>query len=125
MKKRLHDKKAGLALLSVLVVISIIEVVFRLGCMRESLVTTSNAGEPLASAIFAVIIMIMSLKGKDRAAYICYGAWLACFVLDQMFGLPGMIAQIVANISSIGVTSIIVRTIIMLCIIAIGALIVE
>ena len=125
MKKRLHDKKAGLALLAVLVIISLIEVVFRLACMRESLITTSNAGEPLASAVFAIVIMFLTFKGKDRACFICYGAWLACFVLDQVFGFPGMIAQIVANATHIGVASIIIRVIIMGCIIAIGALVAE
>ena len=125
MKKRLHDKKAGIAILTSLIVLSLVEVIFRLACMRESLVTTSNAGEPLASAIFAIVIIFLTFKGKDRACFICYGAWLACFVLDQAFGFPGMIAQIVANATHIGVASIIIRVIIMCCIIAIGALVAE
>ena len=125
MKKRLHGKRAGIVILSLLIIVSLVEAVFRLACMRESLVTTANAGEPLASAIFAIAIIVLSLKGKDRACYICYGAWLACFVLDQLFGFPGIVAQIVANASDIGVTSIIVRAIIMLCIVAIGGLLVE
>lgn len=126
MKKRLHDKKAGLVLLSVLLVLSVTEVVFRLGCMRENLLSTSNAGVPLATAIFAVMIMIFTLRGKHRICYICYGAWLACFVLDQAFGLPGMIGNLVVNFSDPGMTtSIVLRLLTMICIVGIGALLVE
>ena len=125
MKTKLQGKKAGLLILAILVIISVVEVIFRLACVRQSLITTSNAGEPLASAVFAIVIMFLTLKGKERACFICYGAWLACFVLDQVFGFPGMIAQIVANATHIGVASIIIRAIIMVCIIAIGALIAE
>ena len=46
MKKRLHDQKAGIAILTALFIISLLEVVFRVGCLRQSLLTTTNAGQP-------------------------------------------------------------------------------
>ena len=125
MKKRYHDKKAGIIILSVLIVISVLEVVFRIGCMRQSLLTTTNVGEPLATAIFAVILIAFTLAGKQRICYICYGAWLACFTLDQIFGLPGMLVNVAVNMFNPGIVSIMIRLVAMICIIAIGALIVE
>ena len=73
MKKRLHDQKAGIAILSALFITSLLEVVFRVGCLRQSLLTTTNAGQPLATAIFAAMLLIFTLKGKHRICYLCYG----------------------------------------------------
>jgi hypothetical protein len=67
----------------------------------------------------------LTAKGKDRACYILYGAWLACFVMDQIFGLPGMIVTMITTIAYGGNVSIIIRVVVMICIIAIGALLVE
>ena len=92
MKKRLHDKKAGVALLLVLIVLSLAEVIFRATAMGlETVLTTANLGEQLAVFALAVTILILTAKGKDRACYICYGAWIGYFVLDQLFELFGVI----------------------------------
>ena len=126
MKKRLHDKKAGIAILISLIIISLAELIFRAVAMGlEAVLTTSNFGEQLVTIILSAFIIIMTLKGKDRICYICYGAWLGCFVFDQMFGLPSMITNMVVNISNPGILSIVIRVIVMICIIAIGALLVE
>ena len=91
MKKRLHDKKAGIAILATLIIISLAEVIFRAVAMGEAVLTTANLGEQLAVIALATIILILTAKGKDRACYICYGAWVGYFVLDQFFELPGNI----------------------------------
>jgi hypothetical protein len=126
MKKRLHDKKAGVALLTSLIVISLLEWIFRIACIGEDLIETPNAGEPLAIAIFSVLLMIFVLKGKDRISYVCFGVWTGYFVLDQFFELPGMLGNFGANISNPIITaSIVIRLVTMVCIVAIGALLLE
>ena len=126
MKNRLHDKKAGIAILVSLIVISLAEVIYRAVIANGIAFTTSNFGEQLAVIIFALIILIFSAKGKDRVCYIIYGAWIAYFVMDQAFELPGMVGELVMNISSpIATFSIVIRLISMLCIIALSALLVE
>ena len=126
MKNRLHDKKAGIAILVSLIVISLAEVIYRAVIANGIAFTTSNFGEQLAVIIFALMILIFSAKGKDRVCYIIYGAWIAYFVMDQAFELPGMVGELVMNISSpIATFSIVIRLISMLCIIALSALLVE
>ena len=126
MKNRLHDKKAGIAILVSLILISVAEVIYRAVIANGIAFTTSNFGEQLTVIIFALIILIFSAKGKDRVCYIIYGAWIAYFVMDQAFELPGMIGELVMNISSpITTFSIVIRLISMLCIIALSALLVE
>jgi hypothetical protein len=127
MKKRLHDKKAGIAILSALIIISLAEVIFRAVVMGlEAILTTSNLGEQLAVIALATTILILSAKGKDKACYICYGAWAGYFVLDQLFELPGMVATLMSNNSRpIVALSIVIRLLTMVCIIAIGVLLVE
>ena len=80
MKKRLHDKKAGIAILAVLILISLAEVIFRATVIGKAVLTTSNLGEQLAVIALAAFIMIMTVMGKDRLCYICYGAWAGYFV---------------------------------------------
>ena len=126
MKNRLHDKKAGIVILVSLIVISLAEVIYRAVIANGIAFTTSNFGEQLAVIIFAFMILIFSAKGKDRVCYIIYGAWIAYFVMDQAFELPGMVGELVMNISSpIATFSIVIRLISMLCIIALSALLVE
>jgi hypothetical protein len=126
MKKRLHDKKAGIAILLALIAIALAEMIFRIANPMKELLNTSNMGEQVAVVVFATAILILTAMGKDRICYICYGAWIGYFVLDQMFELPGMITNLAANISNPVITfSIALRLITMLCIIAIGVLLVE
>ena len=96
MKNRLHDKKAGIAILISIILISLAELIFRATLGLEAVLTTSNLGEQLAVIALAVTILVLTAKGKDRASYICYGAWIAYFVFDQVFELPGAILDLVA-----------------------------
>ena len=126
MKNRLHDKKAGIAILISLIIISLAEIIFRAVAMGEAVLTTSNLGEQLAVIALAVTIFILTAKGKDRTCYILYGAWAFYFILDQLFEFPGMIGTLMSNISNPVVTlSIVIRMLTMVCVIAIGVLLVE
>ena len=126
MKNRLHDKKAGIFILVSLILISVAEVIYRAVIANEIAFTTSTFGEQLTVIIFALIILIFSAKGKDRVCYIIYGAWIAYFVMDQAFELPGMIGDLCINFSDPIISIVIViRMVSMLCIIALSALLVE
>ena len=126
MKKRLHDKKAGIAILISLIVISIAEIIFRATAMGlEAVLTTANLGEQLAVVVLAATILILTAKGKDRACYICYGAWAGYFILDQLFELPGTISNLLAGSDPIMNISTALRALTMVCIVAIGVLLVE
>ena len=133
MKKRLHDKKAGIAILISLIIISLAEVIFRAAAVGEAVLTTSNLGEQLAVIALAVTILILTARGKDRACYICYGAWIGYFVLDQIFELPGAIISIISSFESnidmagqaTGLVCNILFVLSSITIIAIGALLVE
>ena len=127
MKKRLHDKKAGIAILAAIIIISLADIIFRAVLLGEAAYTARNMGEQLITFALAVTILILNAKGKDRACYICYGAWIGYFVLDQLFELPSMIAtlgQAVAN-SGYGISALIFTIIASLGFIAIGVLLVE
>ena len=125
MKKRLHDKKAGIAILVALIIISVAEVIFRAVAMGEAVLTTANLGEQLAVIALAVIIMILTAKGKDRACYILYGAWIGYFVLDQLFELPGAVIDLIRFMPVMPSLGGIVRVLISICIVSIGVLLVE
>ena len=128
MKKRLHDKKAGIAILLALIIISLVEVIFRAVALYEIAFATPNFGEQMATIILSAFIIIMTLKGKDRVAYICYGAWVGYFVLDQIFELPGFLSTLLATATvtkPIGMVVGILYVVSMIGIIAIGALLVE
>ena len=125
MKNRLHDKKAGVAILISLIVISLAEVIFRIVAMGEAMLTTSNLGEQLVVIALAVTILVLTAKGKDRASYICYGAWIGYFVLDQVFELPGAIAELVRFMAVMPSLGGIIRILISISIIGIGVLLAE
>ena len=127
MKNRLHDKKAGIAILVSLIIISVAEVIYRAVIANGIAFATSNFGEQLTVIIFALMILIFTAKGKDRVCYILYGAWIAYFVMDQAFELPGMVGELIMNFSAPGVaiSNILLRLLSMLCIIALSTLLVE
>ncbi len=134
MKKRLHNKKAGIAILLSLIVIALAEIIFRAAAMGlEAVLTTANLGEQLAVVVLAATILILTAKGKDRACYILYGAWIGYFVFDQIFELPGAIVTIISSLNpnvvvpgrAMGVTTNILFVLSSIIIIAIGALLVE
>ena len=97
MKNRLHDKKAGIAILISLIVLSLAEIIFRHFFLREMISFTANYAETLAVLILALTILIFTLKGKDRVCYILYGALIAYFVLNQFFELSGHFIYVVTS----------------------------
>ena len=127
MKNRLHDKKAGIVFLVALIIISLADIISRVAILGEAVYTARNLGEQLAVVVLAATILILGAKGKDRICYICYGAWIGYFVLDQLFELPGMIVTLIKAITSngYGISALIFTIIASLGFIAIGALLVE
>ena len=123
MKNRLHDKKAGIAILVSLILISVAEIIYRAVVAGDRIYTTSNLGEQLVVFGLALIILILTAMGKDRACYILYGAWIGYFVLDQVFELPGAIVNLVhmADMPLGGI----IRILISISIIGIGVLLAE
>ena len=130
MKKRLHDKKAGIAILIALIIISVAEVIYRAIVIGKAVLTTSNLGEQLTVIALAVTILILTAKGKDRACYICYGAWIAYFVLDHIFELPGTLIsflsdQLINKPNIIGSVGPICQILSFIGVITLGALLIE
>ena len=128
MKKRLHDKKAGIAILVALILISLAEVVLRSVIMKEAMFNLSNAGEPIITALVSLMLIIFASEGKDRIVYILSGAWLGYFAFNQLFDLPEIIAMFfgaMKNYDGFTDFAILFHVLSMVCIIAIGALLVE
>ena len=130
MKNRLHDKKAGIAILVSLIVLSLAEIVFRHVFLRGKVSFTANYAETLVVLILALTILIFTLKGKERLCYILYGAWIAFFVLNQVFELSGHFIYIVttdvwSNANSIINIGLIVHVLSYVGIIVMGLLLVE
>jgi hypothetical protein len=134
MKNRLHGKKAGIIILCVLIVLSLAETVGNL--ILDTAFATFSLGEPFATMIFAALILIFTYKKKDRVCYLCYGAWIAWFVMDHIFEFPGMISTLCSTVTNLDaliamdaavptLVSIVLRMATMSCIIAIGALLIE
>ena len=86
MKRKRFGKEAGVAILIALIIITLAEVLFRTVIGTEPF-TTGNYGEQFVTIVFAVIILIMSAKGKDRICYILYSAWIAYFVFEKRLTL--------------------------------------
>ena len=138
MKNRLHDKKAGIVILVSLIIISVAEIIFRHVFLRDMISTTANYAETLAVITLALTILCFTLTGKDRLCYLLYGAWVAYFVFDQIFELPGTVASFIGwlstqrglNLAEVGFKPInnlpiILHFLSMISIISIGALLVE
>ena len=131
MKNRLHDKKAGIAILVALIIISLADVILRCVFLQESAISQPYMGESFVTIVFSVLLLIFAVKGKDRLFYILCGAFLAYFVLNELFGLPQVVSTLIAIIKDFDFWG--VRTVIveiwhvagMLCVIAIGGLLVE
>ena len=128
MKKRLHDKKAGIAILLSLIIISLAEIAIRAFYLRDMIGTTANYGEQLITVIFATIILIFSAKGKDRICYLCYVAWIAHFVIERIFSIPARFTYLITNPDNLGITaqiSQITYIIAIFCIIGIAGVLAE
>ena len=130
MKKRLHDKKAGMAILIALILITVTEMIFRGVAMGENLLPVQNLGEPVVIIALALTILALTLTGKDRACYILYGAWIGFFVFDQLFALPSLVINMLAHVrfatgNTLIIIGMLLRLLGMACIVAIGGLLVE
>ena len=130
MQKRLHDKKAGIAILISLIVIALAEIAFRIVFAQDSLldIVSYNLGEQLTVIILASIILFFNAKGKDRICYLCYTAWIGYFVVDQMFQLPRVLIDVVSFASGNINTSVLVPAfylVSLISIIALGGLLIE
>ena len=127
MKRRLHGKQAGIVFLAILIIISLADIIFRATVVGEAVYNTPNLGEQLVVIALAVTILILSVKGNDRACYICYGAWIGYFVIDQLFDLPSMLVTLSKAIATngYGINALLCTIIASLGFIAIGVLLVE
>ena len=130
MKNKLHNKNAGILILISLIVLSLAEIVFRHVFLRGKVSFTANYAETLVVLILALTILIFTLKGKERLCYILYGAWIAFFVLNQVFELSGHFIYIVttdvwSNANSIINIGLIVHVLSDVGIILMGILLVE
>jgi hypothetical protein len=128
MKKRLHDKKAGIAILLTLIVLSLLEIILRAAFLKKAMGDIPNAGEPIINALFSLMLIIFAVKGKDRLFYICTGGFLACFVINQLFHLPGMFTDLVQYIIAsniFGSIAAVAHICSIISIVAIGVLLVE
>ena len=130
MKNRFHDKKAGIAILFVLLVLSLVDVILRATVFSNFAYTITNYGEVLITSVLSVLLIIFYFVKKDRIFYILCGAWIGCFILNQLFSLPSLIANFVAiqnngTSFTLGNIGIILQILSMLCIVAIGGLFVE
>ena len=129
MKNRLHDKKAGIAILAILFILSVADIILRATVFSNIASTAANYGEVLITAVFSLLLMILALKGKDRAFYILCGVWLSYFVMEQLFYVPFMISSFDLAASTIGtlrpILALLCRLLGMVCIMVIGGLLVE
>ena len=129
MKKRLHDKKAGIAILAVLFIVSLADVILRAITFDNMIATSANHGEVFMTAVFSLLLIFFAIKGKDRIFHILCGVWLGFFVLEQFMGLPYIVSSLFTVwdlfASIVPVIALVSRLLGMICIIIIGALFVE
>ena len=128
MKKRLHDKKAGITISVIIFILSVVDVILRATVLKEMASIAANYGEVLITAIFSLLLVIFALKEKDRIFNILCGAWLSYFVMSQLYGLPGVIEDTVLCYNTGYFTGVIgnpVYALSIICVVAIGALFVE
>ena len=129
MKKRLHGKKAGIVILAVLFIISLADVILRAITFGNMIATSANHGEVFMTSVLSLLLIAFALKGKDRIFHILCGVLLGFFVLEQFMGLPYIISSIFTVWGLFGsmvpVIALLSRLIGMICIIIIGALLVE
>ena len=137
MKKRLHDKKAGIAILVALIIISLAETIVR-GMCPDYLFASTEVGEALAIAILSAVILFFTFQKKDRLSYICYGGLIAWFALEKALAIPGLFASLSENISNLEILTTIskgagpaaiamgvIDILVAICVVAIGVLLVE
>ena len=126
MKQNLYNKKSRIAILVTLILVALAEVLFRAIAVGELALSTANAGEQITVIAFALITLIFTAKNVDKIAYVCCGALIAYFVMDQLFELPGVIENLIVNISEPAIViSIAIRLLTMVGIVVISVLLAE
>ena len=126
MIKKLQGQKARIAILITLIVVALVDVLFRAIVMKEAALGIANAGEQVAIIVLAAVVLLFMAKKNDKLSYITCGALVAYFVMDQFIELPGMIGNLAANISTSYIAiSIAIRLLTMVGIIAIAVLLAE
>jgi hypothetical protein len=126
MIKKLQGQKARIAILITLIVTSLVDVLFRAIVMKEATLGIANAGEQVAIIVLAAIILLFMAKKNDKISYISCGALIAYFVMDQLIELPGMIGNLIANVSEPAIIiSVTIRLLTMVGIVAIAVLLAE
>jgi hypothetical protein len=126
MIKRLQGKKARIAILVTLIATSLVDVLFRAIVMKEAALSIANAGEQVAIIVLAAVVLLFMAKKNDKLSYVACGALVAYFVMDQLIELPGMIGNLIANLSEPAIIiSIAIRLLTMVGIVAIAVLLAE
>ena len=128
MKNRLHDKKAGIAILLALFAISLTDVILRATMFKDIVSTTNNHGEAMVTVIFSVMLLAFAFTGKDRVFSILCGVWLSYFMLNQLYGFPNMVETLVycAKTGNIfGTIAAVAHLLSIVSIVAIGILLLE
>ena len=126
MIKKLQGEKARIAILITLIITSLVDVLFRAIVMKEAALGIANAGEQVAIIALAAAVLLFMAKKNDKISYIACGALIAYFVMDQLIELPGMIGNLIANISEPAIIiSVTIRLLTMVGIIAIAVLLAE
>lgn len=97
MQKRLTGKKASIVILAALVILSIAEVVSRIAFLEVEILNLPSFGGSFITTLLSVLLIIFALKGKDRLFYVLCGAFLAYFVLNQVFVLPSVIVDLIGQ----------------------------
>ena len=137
MKNRLHDKKAGIAILIPLFIVSLVETIIR-ALQPGYAFAVTDLGEAFAIAILSAVILILTLAKKDRLCYVFYGAFIGWFMLEEALSIPGTIKTLadtivnaeeiaaVANGSAVmPIVAIAIHVLTSIAIVAIGALVLE
>jgi hypothetical protein len=126
MIRKLQGQKARIAILITLIVTSLVEVLFRAIVMKEAALGIANAGEQVAIIVLAAVVLLFMAKKNDKLSYVACGALVAYFVMDQLIELPGMIGNLIANVSEPAIIiSVTIRLLTMVGIVAIAALLAE
>ena len=137
MKKRLHDKKAGIAILISLFIVSLVETIIR-ALQPGYAFAVTDLGEAFAIAILSAVILVLTFAKKDRLCYVFYGAFIGWFMLEEALSIPGTIKTLadtivnaeeiaaVANGSAVmPIVAIAIHVLTSIAIVAIGALVLE
>ena len=126
MIKKLQGQKARIAILITLIVTALADVLFRAIVMKEAALSIANAGEQVAITVLAAVVLLFMAKKNDKLSYVACGALVAYFVMDQLIELPGMIGNLIANVSTSYIAiSIAIRLLTMIGIVAIAVLLAE